>query len=463
MPQLRQHKRLFVKMNPETECRAGAGTRLRVRVRMNNTFKATMDMLRAVSRAASLKISRNWADYLADQIVKASGRASLLSAVETLAESVQADVEYVSNPIKVNFMRVINANDAPAVLSWLRKNAKIAAMLLTLKDKDGEEFDAALAEIELTGASDLGVSRPRAVPEIPMTLTCLSELSHGGDQKAGNSTLFRRVEILSTTDNVLTLPQVSANSFRGLLRRELSVDWLTRVGLSPSRSLTPLSVWFYHALFSGGALEENSAVGKALAKEMGASGTMRVKGIHQFRDMCVPLSVMGVSVGNRILCRHGFDAAPAIPRCREWGTGAISEANLFTWTFITRRDDAELRPITDDAAIAKSQAMIANTECLMAGTVLDGGVSLLEGMTDIERSCVGKALFLLQKRGKIGANNRYWQGRVDITFGGDVPDPQPYETYMEERKSDILAYLQEIGALKNAPHPTDLFSVDETA
>lgn len=249
-----------------------------------------MDMMRAVSRAATLKISRNWADYLADQLVKASGRASLLSAVETLAESVQADVEFVSNPIKMEFMRVINTNDAPAVLAWLRKNPKIAAMLLTLKDKLGDEFDTALAEIDITGVADLGVSQPRAVPTIPMTLRCLSELSHGDDKKAGNSTLFRRVEILSTTDNVLTLPQVSANSFRGILRRELSVDWLTRVGLSPSRSLTPLSDWFYHALFSGGALEENSAAGKALAKEMGASGTMRVKGIHQFRNMCVPLS-----------------------------------------------------------------------------------------------------------------------------------------------------------------------------
>jgi len=427
---------------------------------MNNTFKTTMDMLRAVSRAATLKISRNWADYLADQLVKASGRASLLSAVETLAESVQADVEYVGNAIKMDFMRVINTNDAPAVLAWLRKNPKIAAMLLTLKEKGGDEFDTALAGIDITGIADLGVSRPRAVPSIPMTLLCLSELSHGGDQKAGNSTLFRRVEILSTTDNVLTLPQVSANSFRGIFRRELAVDWLTRLGISPSRSDSPLSDWFYHALFSGGALEENSAAGKALAKEMGASGAMRVKGIHKFRDMCVPLSVMGVSVGNRILCRHGFDAAPALPRCREWNTGTISEANLFTWTFITRRDDAELRPITDDAAIAKSQAMIANTECLMAGTVLDGGISLLEGMTDIERSCVGKALQLLQQRGKIGANNRYWQGRVDITFGGDVPDPQPYEAYLAEKTSEILAYLQEIGALKNAPHPTDLFGAD---
>ena len=413
---------------------------------MAHTFQATMHMMRAISKSATIKISRNWSDYLSDVIVKSTGRASLLSVIETMSEMVQAEIEYVGDAVKTDFFHVLNADDAPAVILWLRKNADIAAMMLTLKE--ATDFEDALQQIEIVGQADLGVSLRRATPEIPMTLLCLSELSHGGDKKAGNSTLFRRVEILSSTQQVLTLPQVSANSFRGIMRRELAVDWCQRLGVSPSRSLTPFSDWFYHAMFSGGALAEGSAAGKALAKEMGSSGTMRVKGIHKFRDMCVPLSVMGVSVGNRILCRHGFDAAPAIPRCREWGTGSMSEANLFTWTFITRRDDAELRPVTDDAKVEKSQAMIANTECLMAGTILDGGISLQQGQTDIERSCVGKALQLLQQRGKIGANNRYWQGRVEINFENGMPDPTPYEEYMTAMKGDILNYLEEIGALR---------------
>ena len=428
---------------------------------MNLTLEATLSMFYALSKAGTIKISRNWADYLADQLAKAAGRAALLSAMESLAGSLQSDVEYVKNDLKMAFMRVINEPDAPAVLAWLRKNTKAAAMLLTLKNDD--DFMAAISQIDIAGHADLGTARKIAQPEIPMTLLCLSELAHGGDQKAGNSTLFRRVEILSTTDQVLTLPQVSANSFRGILRRELAVDWLERLGLSASKSQSPLSDWFYHALFSGGALDGNSAAGKALAKEMGASGTMRVKGIHKFRDTCPPLSVMGVSVGNRILCRHGFDAAPAIPRCKEWGTGNVSESTLLTWTFITRRDDAELRPITDDNAIDKSQAMIANTECLMSGTMLDGGISLLHGMTEIERSCVGQALRLLQQRGKIGANNRYWQGRVEITYGVEIPDPQPYIAYVAATKPETMNYLRDIGAFRDAPHSTDFFSVDASA
>lgn len=428
---------------------------------MNATFLATMTMMRSLSKTAQVKISRSWSDYLQDQLLKISNRPSLLSAVESLSESLQADTDGTAQEIKLDFLRVLNAPDANAVLTWIRKHRDIAAMMLTIKDR--QDFEDAVAQIEITGGHEVGTARKRATPEIPLRILCLSELSHGGDQKAGNSTIFRRVEVLSTTEQVLTLPQVSGNSFRGLFRRELAMDWIQRLGLSPSRSLSPFSDWFYHALFSGGALEENSAAGKALAKEMGSSGTMRVKGIHKFRDMCVPLSVMGVSVGNRILCRHGFDAAPAVPRCREWGNGNVSEANLFTWTFITRRDDAELRPVTDDAKIEKSQAMIANTECLMAGTILEGGISLVQGCTAIERSCVGKALHLLQQRGKIGANNRYWQGRVEITFDGDVPDPRPYEEYVESTKDETLKYLQEIGALRNAPSTVDLFGVDEAA
>ena len=119
---------------------------------MNQTLESTMYMLSALSQSAQIKTSRNWSDYIADQIVKAASRPSLLSMVEAFAEGVHADVEYVSSSLTHQFMQCVNTPDAPGVLRWLRKNSAIASMLLTLrkrskKDAGEDPFQGALAEI----------------------------------------------------------------------------------------------------------------------------------------------------------------------------------------------------------------------------------------------------------------------------------------------------------------------------
>ncbi len=75
---------------------------------MTHTFQATMHMMRAISKSATIKISRNWSDYLSDVIVKSTGRASLLSVIETMSETVQADIEYVGHAVKTDFFHVLN-------------------------------------------------------------------------------------------------------------------------------------------------------------------------------------------------------------------------------------------------------------------------------------------------------------------------------------------------------------------
>jgi len=419
---------------------------------MNQTLESTMYMLSALSQSAQIKTSRNWSDYIADQIVKAASRPSLLSMVEAFAEGVHADVEYVSSSLTHQFMQCVNTPDAPGVLRWLRKNSAIASMLLTLrkrskKDAGEDPFQGALAEItDIIPVADMGVAMPGRTPKIPFTIQTLSPLSHGADGKAGNSTLFRREEVMSTTCQTLTLPKYGANAVRGIIRRLLADDFTTRLGLQPSRSNAPYSDWFLAALYNGGKLEENSKEAKALSKELGASGSMRVQGIHKFRDMVLPLSVMGVSLGNRILCRHGFDNYPGEPRCQEWGSGDLPEAELFTWEYLTRKDDLEIRPVDSKE---KSGQMIANTECIKRGIIFDSGIDLVPMSQPLEQACVGMAIELLIKRGKLGANNRYGQGFVKIDCLSKYPDSQPYKNYMETHKTEVLNYLKTIGAIKN--------------
>lgn len=428
---------------------------------MNQTLSSTMYMLASLSQPDRFKTGRNWADVLTDHIVKAANKPSLLSMIEAFAENLNADVEYVPSALTAEFLQGINSPDAPGVLYWLRKNSAVAAMILTLrrrsKKQAGEQafLEALEAITDIIPTFDMGVAMPGRLPEIPLTIQTLSPLSHGADRKAGNSTLFRREEVMSTTGQTLSLPKYGANAIRGIMRRVLADDFTTRLGLSTSRSAPPYSDWFLAAIYNGGKLEENSAEAKALSKELGSSGTMRIQGIHQFRDMVLPLSVMGVSLGNRVLCRHGFDNYSGEPRCFEWGSGELPEAELFTWEYLTRKDDLEIRDI--DSTI-KSGQMIANTECIKRGVILDCGLDILPMIQPLERSCVGMALDLLTDRGKLGANNRYGQGFVKIECAFEWPDSTPYKHYMETHKTEIIEYLQKIGAVKHESTQLNLTS-----
>jgi hypothetical protein len=89
--------------------------------------------------------------------------------------------------------------------------------------------------------------------------------------------------------------------------------------------------------------------------------------------------------------------------------------------------------------------MIANTECLRTGAVLEGGIDMDSAMPEIERAALGCGLALLAKRGMLGAENRRGLGRVSIEMTG-APDAAPYEAWLAEHKAEILDYLNQIGA-----------------
>jgi hypothetical protein len=406
---------------------------------MQNTLQSTFDMIRGVSKAADIKIHRSFTDFLADRIVQATTQPTLLSMMERLTALLNTEMEFVGNKKIAAFMQNVHAFDAPAVLDWLREYPRVVAMVVMQKDQ--EIYEACIKDLEVPiSAMEKGTALPSAIPGIPIRMTCLSPLAHGADRKAGNATIFRRMQIITTTGQVLSLPFYAGNALRGQMRDALADHFLQALGLTPRKDDPPCNLWFFHVLYSGGVLEENSAQAKALSKKLGSSGAVRAEGVHELRNMIPPSSVLGTALGNRIPPGR-VNFCDFRPQCKEWGNGDIPVGNLFEWTYLTRREDYE------NHEQGHNSSMIANTECLKAGTVLVGGVDISAHATDIERACIGKGLSLLKEVGYIGAENRRGLGQVQIEIDG-LPDISIYDEYLNKNRLCILEYLEEIGAIQ---------------
>ena len=266
---------------------------------MNNNLKATLDMIRTIAESSKIKTKRNFTDFFADRIVQSAAESSLLAAMERLSGLVDSAPGEIYQPAMMEFIKVCGNAQANDVLSWLREYPRVAAMLIMLKRGD---YDTTLASLELPeNKGESGIATKAGECEIKIKATCLSPLAHGADAKAGNATLFRRMQVLSTTGAVLSLPFFAGNALRGQMRDILADDLIKALGLIPRRDKPPVALWFFHALYAGGALEENSEAAKNLKKELGGDGTVKAQGIHEFRDTLPGLSLLGCALGNRIL------------------------------------------------------------------------------------------------------------------------------------------------------------------
>jgi hypothetical protein len=401
---------------------------------MKKQEKSVFDMIRTVAFSSNIKTRRFFSDFFADRIVQASTESTMLGFIERLCKSVDVQIEDLHKSVVGEFLQI--ANEVNYVLAWIRKYTAVAAMIASLKK---EEYESAIhgINIEKEYGESTGVAVPARVPEISIKITTLSPFAHGGDQKAGNATLFRRQNIMCSNGAMLSLPFYAGNSLRGQIRDMLADDFIQSLGMKPRKDVPPVMLWFFHVLYSGGALEESGSDLKALMSKFGNNGAVRAGGILEFRDTIPHLSVLGSAMGNRILEGRAM-FSDFRPRCKEYGTGEKDAAELFEWTFITRREDHEEH--------IEHHGMIANTECLKAGNIMDGGIDVYGHASDLERSAIGRGLELIQERGMLGAENRRGLGSVNVEVG-NMPDSSPYNQYISDNKAKIIEYLKEVNAI----------------
>jgi hypothetical protein len=410
---------------------------------MNETLKRTVDMLTAVLNGTQLKINRNPLDLFADRIRQAATEPTLIGFMERLIVLMDSTGEKMENQA-ASFIAACKHPDALSVLKWLSQYSRLASLIAGTRDL--KEKTEALEAVEINHADQApGKAIKRRPFEVGIEMVCSTPLAHGGDTKSGNATLFRRMSVLSDTGQVLILPYFAGNALRGIIRDILADHLIVSLGMQPRRDRPPVALWFFHCLYAGGSLEENSLATKALSKRFGNNGSIKVESILEFRDTLPSLSVLGTAAGNRILCGRA-QFGDLRPRCAEWNNGDIPTSQLFEWLFLTRREDHEEH--------SEHHGMIANTECLKAGVRLEGGIDFDLHASEIEKSAIARGLQLLQKYGRIGAENRRDFGMVEITFDG-LPSPDLYDHYLADHKQHIVTYLNEIGAINHASSEPD--------
>jgi len=406
---------------------------------MNDQLYSVMNVVRFILNNSNMKINRSRSDFLADRIVQAGTEPNLLSFIEKLSQLMDSDLGQLYTSSGMEFLRVSgNELESMSVLQWMVEFPRVAAMIASLPKIEMVKEACESVVIKEFQASS-GCVIPRGDLDINIKITALAPLCHGSDTKAGNATLFRRMDIISDAGSFIRLPFYSGNAFRGEMRDMLADHFLDSLGIVPNRTKPPVALWFFYAIYSGGALDDDKKLAQLVGSALGGNGSIKADGIYRFRDTLPALSLLGCAMGNRILPgRVSF--LDYFPRCIECGNGEKTSAQLMGWSYITRREDYEGH---NDG---ENKSMIANTECLKLGTMLDGGINMFHHISDLEKSALGCGLNLMVKRGYIGAESSRGHGKVKIEID-NIPDETLYLEFLKTNKDQILEYLNKLGAL----------------
>lgn len=404
--------------------------------------KDVFDLLKMIKAASQIKVSRYFEGFFCDRIIQASSEKTLVGFFERLSKSLDVETHFINRDLVGRTLSLIgeNANEAEQILNWIRKNPRISGMILMIKD----ETDY-LESLEIINYEEVKIDNSSLIAQpkydIPIEAICLHPLAHGSDMKAGNSTLFRRRQVLTSTGKMMELPFYSGNAIRGGMRDLLADHFLTCLGLKVDRLKPILNLWFFHALYAGGVLSEGDKTTKLIESALGNNGALKTDGYREIREKLPNISLLGAAIGNRILPGR-ICVGDLRPKCKEWGYGDQPVEQLLEFIYLTRREDYEGR--TDEDG---NKSMIATTEVLKEGSVLVGGIDLDTHINEVEKSCLVKGLELLQSKGKLGAESRRGLGKVQLTFDSSGTDSSFYESYLKDNTKVILDYLGEMNAL----------------
>ena len=278
------------------------------------------------------------------------------------------------------------------------------------------------------------------VHRITGTLTALSPIFHGGNEKTGSVVLLNRLKFLvggKPTD----VPIVSGNQVRGRLRRLLSRDFLELAGYQLDLSQKKHQK-LYHTLFAGGVLT---------AVEEEGSGVIDLGLKFRIASYLLPIRLFGASYANqmvegRVLIGH------LLPICRELrdylGVDSdVSFYQLLTRSFQTRRDELGTGYEKGEDEEEQAVQMLVEYECFAPGTRFHHEI-VLETTRDgeeLDLSTLYRAIELWGEAPFIGGKSSIGFGKLRIEYvWPKQTDSSAYMRFIEKNKNEIAGVLNEL-------------------
>jgi hypothetical protein len=263
------------------------------------------------------------------------------------------------------------------------------------------------------------------------TITALSPIHHGGDEKTGSTPLLRTITVYnSKTKEYHTVPYISGNSVRGRLRRLVMKDFLMRVEFEIANAK------LYHALFSGGLLESTEE----------ETGYIDLELRRQINELLPPLALFGTVLGNqmvtgRLIVEHVFPICQELAGLLELEGASLPPVRTLTeFSFITRRDELRLQREEGEQAVQ----MKVDYLCFVPGTTFRHGFTILQTNPVLE-GALGQAIALWKEVPFIGGRSASGDGKIKLEYEPE-PDPAPYIEFVAEHAQEAKELLRELEA-----------------
>lgn len=265
------------------------------------------------------------------------------------------------------------------------------------------------------------------------TITALQPLIHGGNEKTGSVSLLNRQKWI-VDGEPMSIPFISGNAIRGQMRRRAFHDLLERLDYNLDLDSTP-GRRLYHALFTGGVLEEIGKDRQAMSLKMKAN----------VYDVIPEVRLFGFAWGNQMV-ESQLKVGQGLPVCLELANflpnnqkPKTSFYQLISQNFHTRKDDLDRR---EDESITQ---MLVDYEVFLPGTVLFHEFRL-EDPTDLDRSTLAYQIELWSRKPYLGGRSSTGHGQVKLDYDSKY-DSKKYIEHYEENKKEAVKTLDELQKL----------------
>lgn len=261
------------------------------------------------------------------------------------------------------------------------------------------------------------------------TIELLSPLIHGGDDKEGTATPFRRMKYL-VGGRIVEIPIMSGNAIRGILRRVAMDRYLELIGYTEQ-----LSEPLYYALFSGGALEKGAA-----------THTIDLPMVQSIRNNIPPLSVFGAAMANFIM-EGKLEVGMGVPIAIETEGYTGRPGNHSIWellgdTYYTRRDDLREQKAGHERGDDTAHQMKYEFEYLAAGTQL-AHIFVLRQTDPVETACFYDTMKQFED-GRLGGRAGIGHGKFKWSYQPPWGNEEPYVAYCHDNAEDMRKFLHDL-------------------